>query len=190
VSWGDEDYVTHSATSPDGALRLEGRCHLHERAAAKYSLRLCRATGEEEALYLGDAEWAGEVEFGSGESVALVVRYETNQVPLRMDFRSRTFQLDPDGPAEPFEVLTDRLRKRFPSRGPAGIHRPPTVRQLLVGFLELGGSLLLCLVCTWMALGEQDSKGRWMGLLGMVLFGSAAAFSLVDLVRMLKARRR
>jgi hypothetical protein len=191
VNWGDEDYVTHSATSPDGALRLEGRCHTHERAPASSSLRLCRASGGEEAVYLGQAEWAGQpVEFGPGESVALVVRYGTHHVPLRVDFRGRTFQLDPEGPAEPFDALTDRLRKRFPSPAASGIRTPPTARQLVVGFLEFGGGLLLCVACAWMLLGAQDSKARWIGGLGVLLFGSGAVFSLADLVRMIRARRR
>jgi hypothetical protein len=189
VTWEDEDYVTHSATSADGALRLEGHCHPHERAAASYSLRLHRAAGGEESFYLGSANWLGQVEFGPGESLALVIRYGAHPVPLHVDFRSRTFRLAPEGPAEHFDALSDRLRKRFPVAA-AGIERPPTTRQLVVGFLEVGGGLLLSVVSGWMLLDTQDSKARWAGWLGLLLFGSGTAFALVDLVRMLRARRR
>jgi len=153
-------------------------------------LRLIRAAGGEELLHLGNAYWAGQVEFGPGESLALVIHYWAHQIPLRVDFRSRTFQLASEGPAERFEALAGRLHRQFPWPARAVIYTPPTARQLFIAVLELVGCLLLCLACAWVLLREPAAKGRWKGWLGLLLFGCGAAFSLVDLVRMLRARRR
>jgi hypothetical protein len=151
-----------------------------------------RKAGGEELLYLGNAHWAGQVEFGPGESLLRVIHYGTHQLPVRVDFHNRTFQLDAEGPAERFEALADRLHGRFPSPAAAtGLQAPATARQLIVGFLELSGCLLFCVACAWVLLrGPAVAKDRWKGWLGLLLFGAGAAFSLGDVIRTVRARRR
>lgn len=191
---GDEDTLLNTATSPDGALRVDAYCFQPERMVARYRLVVHAADGVERAIPLGYAPNVGPVEFGpGGESLRFTLRRDGRPVPVEVDVRAWTFRLRDGDRPEPVAALPDRLEREFPPpRGQSVyIGPPPTVRRLLATSLAILFALVLVAGGLWMLLTRPVAERGWWGaLLAVVLFGAGAFFEIKDLREMVRARRR
>ena len=176
-----EEHLVTSTPSPDGALRLEEYCYEEERRPDDHRLKLVRGEGGGELwIPLGWAYRVGEVEFGPGDSLGLLLRFDGSDIPVRVDTQARTFYFHAHEKPEPLELLPKRVRERFSKPVPP---QRPTLRRMLVILLELAGALLMLaatLFAMWLSAGS--GKASWIFWLGLLLFGAATVFSLQELV--------
>ena len=111
--WYDEQYITNSLTSPDGALRLEQYVDQEERQPARDYLRLVRTANGEEIFRLWDAKWVGEVDFSVGGELRLTLDYESRHAPVLIDVEGQTFRLHPHDFAQPLNELVAQLQEQY-----------------------------------------------------------------------------
>ncbi|HTE21137.1 MAG TPA: hypothetical protein VK689_22455 [Armatimonadota bacterium] len=185
-----DEYLLHTFTSPDSALRVEDWEEANDRGAPYRNLRvIARATGET-VIHIGSAVRTAEPEFPNPHEVILYFDYSGVATRVTINARARTFAEHP-GEEEPLDRLFQWLADRIPRAAPPSAIYSVSLRELLVEVFMLLGALLMTAAALFCLLFlAKDWRQRWEAIAGLVLFGAAAVSSAYDLRRMYRARKK
>jgi hypothetical protein len=179
--------------SPDGTFRVEMTTEFDDRAPAWESTRIATTTGNREVLSLPLHGVSDIIHFPSPGVVVLPLLSRFGQRhQLRLNVTRNTFTLDADPAQHPVTMLESKLRAASPQLDALYHPRPRPVRRK-----SLLNDFAIALICSifvlggiWMTFTAAKPSDRLAGVVGVLLFGAGAVYSIITLRAQFKSQHK